>query len=967
MKKGHYNIHSGQAEDPAEASAAGYYQRVNHLEKILDKMVDAFVYCHVIYQDGRASDLMHEEINEAYRKLTGLNDVVGRRLTEVMPGIAESNPEFFGRLLKVADSGIPDKFDIHLEELGKWFSNTVYCPEKGTLVAIFNDVTEKKRTELIIKNNKEQFKAIIKAANVGTWDWDIPSGRVIFNERWFDIVGYCREELEPVSIQTWIDLVHPEDLKESTRQLQQHFNGESEDYTMECRMRHKNGQWIWVLTSGKVLERTPEGKPVRMLGTHYDITRHKKAEEELKKSEARFRTLFNSASSIQVLIDPDTGRILDANQTAVNWYGWPIDEMKRMSAGDVNMMAPEAVIDSLAKVSAGQHNIFAGRHRLADGSVRDVEVYRNLVEIDGKPVVHVIIHDITERKSAENALIESEERFRNMFEGHSAIMIVVDPDTGNIVDANEASATFYGWSVNELRRMHISAINIESREFIQRELQKWEHLNQRSMTFRHRRADGSIRDVEIFAKKIRLKGKELIYDIVHDVTSRKRMEMVNRYRIRLLNIADKYPPVNLLQKTLDQAEKVTGSTVGFCHFVNDDQESLTQQAWSTNTLLNMCSADGAGLHYSLDKAGVWADAARLKKPVIHNDYASLSDRKGMPEGHAEVKREMVIPIIRDKKVVAVLGLGNKPTDYDSEDVDLVVLLANQIWDIIAKKIVDENQKQLQTQLEHAKKMEMVGQLAAGITHEINNPLNFLVLNNEMLKCHFTDISDLIASFRRTVVNAEAFPELADEVHQLMNKEKELDIDMLLDDTPNILEDQKRGLQRISAITQSMRGYSFKNPLNSIIASDFSRLVNEVVAIVKTESIYDADIDLKLENIPMVQCNPSQINQVLLNLILNSVHAIKSEKRNTRGKVTVKTWSADGQVFCSVKDDGPGVAEENREKIFSPFFTTREPGQGTGLGLSISYDIIVNKHNGKIVLDCPQDGGAVFTFSLPINP
>ena len=1089
MQKRLNDNQSRDQEDQVKSAVERSHDQTIRRHDILDRMSSGYVYCRVVYQDGHAVDLMHEEVNRAFMELTGFSDLIGRRITEVMPGIAESNPEFLERVFSVAESGRSDHFDFYLDGLGLWFSNSVFCPEKGYVIAIVDNISERKNAEEALLKSNEHFEAIIKAAGVGTWDWDIPSGKVILNQRWFDIVGYSREELEPVSIKTWLDLLHPEDLEEANRLLQKHFDDESDDYALECRMRHKHEEWVWVRINGKVMIRTPEGNPMRMLGTSTLINNRKLTEERLLRSERRFRTLFNSSSSIQALLSAETGKILDVNQAAADWYGWSIERMKQMYLQDICTISSCDVVESLASVGYGQQNIKVSRHRRVDGSIRDVEMFRTKIEIDGDSVIHVIIHDITQRKNeemmlreseklfksmfenhtavklifdvdtghithanqaaasfygwsreellrmsiqeinvhpeetlseinedilpsegfnrlfrhrladgsfrdvevfankmqlngqdviydiihdvsdriqAEHELTESEKRFRSMFEDHSAPMILIDPETGDLVDANHAAAEFYGWSIDQLKSMHISDINIKSRKSLESVMKVWQSKSQRIMSFRHRKADGSIRDVEIFGKMLMVNGKNLIYDIVHDVTWRKRLEQVNAFRLQLIHLSANHSVTDLLQKTLDKAEEITESTIGFFHFLDEEQKLLSQQAWSTNTIRNMCSAKGQGKQYSLDMAGVWADAARLLRPVIHNDYASMTDRKGMPEGHAEVKREMIVPILRENKCLAIIGVGNKTTNYNREDVKLIEMLANQVWDIVVNKIAVENSRQMQVQLEHAKKMEMVGQLAAGITHEINNPLNFLTLNNQILATHWADLNELVASYRQTIEQAEPFADLADQVHQIRDKEKELDIEMLLEDVPNILQDQKGGLERISAITASMKGYSYKNVFNEIVDSNLNKIVQDVVAIAKPETSFVAEIDLDLGSIPSVRCNSSQINQVLLNLILNSVHAIKSQNRSALGKIKIKTWSTVDHVFCSVRDDGHGVPDDLRDKVFSPFFTTKAPGEGTGLGLSISYDIIVQKHHGQITLTCPEDGGTVFTIALPLN-
>ena len=248
------------------------------------------------------------------------------------------------------------------------------------------------------------------------------------------------------------------------------------------------------------------------------------AEDKLKESEERFRVMFEGHSAIMLVIEPDTWNIIDANQSAAEFYGFSLDELKRMRIDQINQDSPEVQKGKLETFRTSKPNTFVFRHKVADGSLRDVEVVSNKVSIQGKEVFFSIISDITEQRQAEQALKESEERFRMLFAGNSAVMIILDPATGFITDANPAAADFYGWPVEVLKQMNINQINTLTPEEITLELNKWQALSQRHFSFPHRRADGSVRDVEIFAKKIEIQGKEVIYDIVHDVTERKQQE-----------------------------------------------------------------------------------------------------------------------------------------------------------------------------------------------------------------------------------------------------------------------------------------------------------------------------------------------------------------------------------------------------------------------------------------------------------
>jgi len=170
---------------------------------------------------------------------------------------------------------------------------------------------------------------------------------------------------------------------------------------------------------------------------------------------------------------------------------------------------------------------------------------------------------------------------------------------------------------------------------------------------------------------------------------REQEERMIRLRLTLLEFAMTHSLDEVLQKTLDEVENLLESPISFYHFVEEDQKTLSLQAWSARTLNEFCKTEGKGLHYAIDQAGVWTDCVYQKRAVIHNDYISLPHRKGLPEGHAVIVRELVVPIMRGGQVMAILGVGNKPSDYNEEDIKTVSLLADVAWEITLRKKAEE--------------------------------------------------------------------------------------------------------------------------------------------------------------------------------------------------------------------------------------------------------------------------------------
>lgn len=187
-------------------------------------------------------------------------------------------------------------------------------------------------------------------------------------------------------------------------------------------------------------------------------------------------------------------------------------------------------------------------------------------------------------------------------------------------------------------------------------------------------------------------GKRLCRTTATDITQRKRAENLVNVRLGLLEFAASHSSEELLQNTLDEIGRLTNSPIGFLHFVESDQKNLSLRAWSTRTVEEFCSTEGKGAHYPIQKAGVWVDCFHEKRPVIHNDYSALSHRKGLPDGHPPVIRELLVPIMRSGRVVAILGIGNKPEEYTQQDIGVASYLADVAWEITRRKLAEEELK-----------------------------------------------------------------------------------------------------------------------------------------------------------------------------------------------------------------------------------------------------------------------------------
>lgn len=242
-----------------------------------------YAYHRMIYDENdNPIDYEFLEVNQAFESLTGLSakKILTQKVTDILSKIQKEKFPWIQIYGEIATTGISRDFEEYSEELQKWFRVYAYSLEKDYFVTIFIDKTSEKKQELELLNERRRLSDILHGTNVGTWEWNVQTGETRFNQRWAEIIGYTLEELAPISIETWLELVNQEDLEKSNEILQKHFQKETNFYEFETRMKHKSGEWIWILDRGKVHTWTEDGKPLLMSGTHQNIHQRKMEEEQ---------------------------------------------------------------------------------------------------------------------------------------------------------------------------------------------------------------------------------------------------------------------------------------------------------------------------------------------------------------------------------------------------------------------------------------------------------------------------------------------------------------------------------------------------------------------------------------------------------------------------------------------------------------------------------------------------------------
>jgi PAS domain S-box-containing protein len=312
-------------------------------------------------------------------------------------------------------------------------------------------------------------------------------------------------------------------------------------------------------------------------------------------------------------------------------------------------------------------------------------------------------------------------------------------------------------------------------------------------------------------------------------------------------------------------------------------------------------------------------------------------------------------IVRSEKFITTKDGGRIPVfrtivplTIDGKDV-----LLEAIVDITDLKRAEEELKILHASLLQHDKMASIGQLAAGVAHEINNPAGFVLSNMESLRRYSAKLMEFVRI--QSVVISGLPPE---NVAVIQERAKALQIDYICSDMDNLLAESLEGMERIKKIVQDLKGFSHVDETDSRMA-DINEGLESTLNIVWNELKYKATVRKEFGEIPKTLCNPGKLNQVFMNLLLNSADAIE-----TTGKIGVRTWSKEGNIYIAISDTGCGIPADIKNRIFDPFYTTKEVGKGTGLGLSIAYDII-EKHKGDIRIESEVGKGSTFTIRIPV--
>jgi signal transduction histidine kinase len=366
------------------------------------------------------------------------------------------------------------------------------------------------------------------------------------------------------------------------------------------------------------------------------------------------------------------------------------------------------------------------------------------------------------------------------------------------------------------------------------------------------------------------------------------------------------------------------------------------------------------------------------KKMVHSGFASgniqtIIDRFTDQEGREKIMERTAIPVKDDTGQIHTITLVSRDITeihQQSEEVRHLNLKLRKISSELIKKNTKlektlRNLEQTQAQMIQSEKMASIGQLAAGVAHEINNPTGFVSSNLKTLSDYQNDMNRVIDDYRalkttlKTVPGSDFPDAIADLLSRVEASETEVDIDYIREDVGELIGDCREGTERIKKIVEDLKHFAHPGE-DRLKETDINAGIESTLNVVNNELKYKATIVKELGNVPIVNGYPQQLNQVFMNILVNAAQAIEKS-----GEIRIVTGTVNGMVEVRISDTGCGIAKENINKIFDPFFTTKEVGKGTGLGMNIAYNII-NKHGGDIRVESTLGQGTTFIIHLPVG-
>ncbi len=855
--------------------------------------------------------------NQAFSELMGVaaDQIKGKTVHDVWPG--EKAKRYHQKDLdlirspgrQVSEFTVSDK---HGRELDVIFAKDTFCDDKGDVAGIvgaFVDITDRKAAQEEIRQRQLFLESVLYHAPDAIVTLDAQHRVVDWNPGAEKIFGYTREEALGQALD---DLVSGDEARvEALQKTRKVMSGERIEAFETVRYR-KDGARVNVVAAGSPI--MVDGTLTGVVAMYTDVTALKQAQDDVRRNERMLRRIMDIVPSM-IFVKNAQGRFLMANQAVADSYGMTVEALQDKLQEEVH---PDP--GQVAQMLAGDRQVIESGQRLSvveepyqdsTGATRWLEVIKVPGDANdfGEPVVVGLATDITERRAVEARIQESEKRYRTMFENTGTGTVLSEADT-ILSMVNSEFTRLVGYSREEIEGK-MSWTQLVAPEDVER-MKQYHQARRQPSGSAPTEWECSVVDKLGQVKRVLLKvrlipGTQTSIGSFLDITERKQAEEeLRRLRNYLSNIINSMPSVLVgvdthgrVTQWNKQAERTTGIT-----FDKARSQPLT-----------------AVFPQLID--------------VMERIKSAIQDRR----------------VLRDPKIPRH---SNGETRF--EDITIFPLVANGVEGAVIRVDDVTERVRLEEMMIQSEKMLSVGGLAAGMAHEINNPLAGILQNTAVLENRL--FGDLPANRKA----AEAAGTTMAAIQHFLELRK----------LPSMIEHIRTSGNRAAAIVRNMLSFARKS--DRIISShDLGSLLDQTIELAQTDYDMKKHYDFKQirlfreydRTVAPVPCEASKLQQVFLNILKNGAEAMAEMQGGAAHPAFFLRVKDDGLwVRVEIEDSGPGMDEQTRRRIFEPFFTTKPVGKGTGLGLSVSYFIITENHGGKMNVHAAAHGGTRFVIRLP---
>lgn len=703
-------------------------------------------------------------------------------------------------------------------------------------------------------------------------------------------------------------------------------------HTTESQLFYEKGRWLHV-TVDPLLD--GDGSLTGAVHIVRDDTERVKADQSVRELLAMLEAVQNEL----YVFSSDTLRIEYANQSAQRNLGYNLEQLQQLHPFDLKPYTRLEFMQLIAPLSSKETHAlrFETTHRRADGSRYPVEVNLQRVEKGTGNCYLAVIHDITERKQAEEALLRSQALIDSIMNSLETSIAVIDA-TGKIIRVNTEWSTFalqnngaaelatgIGLNYFDVCRQTVAecpdvAELLTGIKAVQNRLipsfsaeypchspteQRWFIVYATALE----NSDGGVVLTHLNITSRKLAELELGDALVQAQRFRTALDYVNAF-IYIKDCESRYvyanqPCLELLNCT---AEELPGSS--------------DSQFFPPETVARLHAVDAR---------------------VLSGERTTEEITTTLPDGEIRIYLELKTPVFADTTNELISGLLGISTD------------------ITTLKQSEAAMRELHAQLLQNEKLASIGQLSAGIAHEINNPMGFINSNLNTLEKYIEKFDTYIALLEE-LVQKDRDPQPWQTASAV---KRNLKLEYVLRDVHQLIQESTEGAERVMKIVHDLKTFS-RSDTSQTGKADINQNLDSTINIIWNQIKYVAELVRDYGELPKVPCNIQQVNQVFMNLLVNAVHALQYEEIEELGTITVKTWADEEHAYIAISDTGCGIPEDIRNRIFDPFFTTKDVGKGTGLGLSISHEII-KKHGGELSVTSTEGKGTTFTIRLPLSP